>query len=76
MGKVKTTIYLDEELLREAKVWAARKDMRDSQVFELALRRLLGKELLDGIWQRNTGISEATALDVSYAELRAQRQSR
>lgn len=73
MGKVKTTVYLDEDLLRGARVWAARKDMRDSEVFELGLRRLLGRDTLDAIWARNAGVSEETATAAAYEELKAAR---
>lgn len=73
MAKVKTTIYLDEELLRAARVWAARKDLRDSEVFEMSLRRFLGRDVLEQIWARNTGVSEATAASVAYAELHSAR---
>jgi len=29
--------------------------MKDSEVFELALRRVLGRDVLDDIWARNAG---------------------
>lgn len=76
MAKVKTTIYLDEELLRAARVWAARKDMRDSEVLELSLRRLLGRDVLDRVWARNADVDEATAVTVAYEELHHQRAGR
>lgn len=34
LARKKTTVYVDEDLLRAAKVYAARKDLRDSDVFE------------------------------------------
>ncbi len=76
MAKVKTTIYLDEELLRAARVWAARKDLRDSEVLEMSLRRFLGRDTLDRIWARNADVSEETATTVAYDELRAARSGR
>jgi hypothetical protein len=42
----KTTIYLDEELLRAARIAAARSGKRVYQVFEESLRAYLGIELL------------------------------
>ena len=73
MAKAKTTIYVDEDLLRGARVYAARKDMKDSEVFELALRRILGRDVLDDIWARNAGVDPELAEQVAYEELRASR---
>lgn len=44
--KRKTTVYIDDDLLRAARVTAARSGKRDSQVVEEALRAHLGFELL------------------------------
>lgn len=73
MAKAKTTIYVDQELLRGARVYAARHDMKDSEVFELALRRVLGRDVLDEIWERNADVDPATAESVAYEELHAAR---
>lgn len=73
MAKAKTTIYVDEELLRGARVYAARNDMKDSEVFELALRRILGRDVLEAIWQRNAHVEPETAEAVAYEELNAAR---
>jgi hypothetical protein len=53
MAKVRTTVTLDDEVLRWVKVRAARQGKGDSEVIEESLRRDLGLELLDRIWQRN-----------------------
>ena len=74
MAKAKTTIYVDEDLLRGARVYAARKDMKDSEVFELALRRILGRDVLDEIWARNSGVDPELADQVAYEELNASRR--
>jgi hypothetical protein len=74
MAKAKTTIYVDEDLLRSARVYAARKDMKDSEVFELALRRILGRDVLDEIWARNSGVDPELADQVAYEELSASRR--
>jgi|LauGreDrversion4_2_1035121.scaffolds.fasta_scaffold378450_2 hypothetical protein len=74
MAKAKTTIYVDEDLLRGARVYAARKDMKDSEVFELALRRILGRDVLDDIWARNSGVDPELAEQVAYEELNAARR--
>lgn len=75
MAKAKTTIYVDEDLLRGARVYAARKDMKDSEVFELALRRILGRDVLNQIWSRNAEVDPTLAEQVAYEELRASRRS-
>jgi hypothetical protein len=73
MPKAKTTIYVDQDLLRGARVYAARHDMKDSEVIELALRKVLGRDVLDEIWERNADVSPETAEAVAYEELRASR---
>ena len=73
MAKAKTTIYVDEDLLRGARVYAARKDMKDSEVLELALRRLLGRDALEAIWARNADVDPDAADRVVAEELRAAR---
>jgi hypothetical protein len=52
MSKRRTTITLDERVLRAVRVKAARVGRRESDVIEDALRRDLGLELLDRIWAR------------------------
>lgn len=53
MTKVRTTLTIDGELLRAVKVKAARLGRGDSEVIEGALRRDLGLDVLDRMWQRN-----------------------
>jgi len=50
MVKVRTTLTIDEDVLREVKVRAARTGAGDSEVIEQALRRDLGIDLLDRLW--------------------------
>ena len=65
MAKVRTTLTVDEEVLRAVKVRGARTGKGDSEVIEEALRRELGFDLLDRLWQRNeTGEEEALSLAV------------
>jgi hypothetical protein len=52
MAKVRTTLTIDEEVLRAVKHRAARSGERESQVIEDALRRDLGVDLLDELWSR------------------------
>ncbi len=53
MGKVRTTLTVDGEVLRAVKVRAARSGKGDSEVIEEALRRDLGLDLMDRLWRRN-----------------------
>jgi hypothetical protein len=75
MARAKTTVYLDEELLRAAKVQAARTGRRDYEVFEEALRQYLGLEVLEQVWSR-VDVSEDRAAELAYRELRAARKAR
>jgi len=53
MRKVRTTVTLDEDLLRWVRVRAARQGKGDSQVIEESLRRDLGLDLLERLWDKN-----------------------
>lgn len=65
MPKVRTTLTVDEEVLRAVKVNAARTGRGDSEVIEAALRRELGLDLLDRLWARSEiGEDDATALAI------------
>ena len=50
MPKSRTTVTLDERVLRAVRIKAARTGRRDSEVIEEALRRDLGLDLLERIW--------------------------
>jgi hypothetical protein len=63
--KVRTTLTVDEDVLRAVKVKAARTGKGDSEVIEESLRRDLGIDLLDQLWERNRmPEEEAVALAV------------
>jgi hypothetical protein len=65
MAKVRTTLTIDEDVLRWVKIRAARSGKADSLVIEESLRRDLGLDLLDRLWERNEmSDDEATALAV------------
>lgn len=72
MAKARTTLTIDEEVLRAVKVRAARTGKGDSEVIEDVLRRELGLDLLDRLWKRN-GLAEAEATDLA---VRAQHETR
>lgn len=72
MTKTRTTLTIDEEVLRAVKVRAARTGKGESEVIEDAVRRDLGLDLMDRLWARNDmGEDEAMKL-----ALEAQREAR
>ncbi len=62
MSKVRTTLTIDEEVLRAVKVRGARTGKGDSEVIEEALRGALGFDLLERIWARNDDLTEDDAM--------------
>lgn len=72
MAKVRTTLTIDEDVLKWVKIRAARTGVSDGAVIEEALRRDLRLDVLDELWADAT-MSEtaATALAVE-----AQHQTR
>jgi Ribbon-helix-helix protein, copG family len=72
MAKTRTTVTLDERVMRAVRVKAARTGRRDSDVIEEALRRDLGFDVLERMWERaDMDEDEATKLAVE-----AQHESR
>ncbi len=74
MAKTRTTLTVEEEVLRAVRIKAARTGKRDSEVIEESLRRDLGLDELERIWARVKPISEQESLDLAYAELHAMRR--
>ncbi len=64
MAKTRTTVTLDEGTLRAVRVKAARSGRRDSDVIEEALRRDLGLDLLERVWE-SSDLDEVEALDLA-----------
>lgn len=75
MARRKTTIYVDEDLLRGAKILAARSGKKDYEVMEDALRNHLGVEMLDTVRSRSD-LTEDQALELAYEALDDTRRSR
>jgi plasmid stability protein len=63
MAKVKTTLSLDEALMRRVRVRAARMGRRDSEVLESALREGLG--VIERI-RSKADLSENQAVDLAH----------
>jgi len=77
MAKVRTTLTIEEEVLRAVRVRAARTGKGDSEVIEEALRRELGLDLLERLWERNKLPEEeavALAVEAQHASRRRQRR--
>jgi hypothetical protein len=73
MSKTRTTLTIDEDVLRAVKVRAARMGKGDSEVIEEALRRDLGLELFDRLWARND-LSEEEAVELAAEAQHATRR--
>jgi Ribbon-helix-helix protein, copG family len=73
MSKVRTTVTLDEDVLRAVKIQAARTGKRDSDVIEEALREHLMLGLFERIWARNSDLDDDQAMELA---LEAQRWAR
>jgi len=75
MPKVRTTVTLDDEVLRWVKVRGARQGKGDSEVIEESLRRDLGLDLLQGLWQTNQ-MEEDEAMRIALEAQHSTRRSR
>ncbi len=71
MARVKTTVYLEERLRRAAKQAAVRTGVHEYVVFEEALKKYLGWDVLDELWARHSDLSEDEAMKLAYDELHA-----
>jgi len=75
MSKVRTTVTIDESVMRAVKLRAARTGRGDSKVIEEALRRDLGLDLFERLWERSQlSEEEATALAVEAQHKTRRRQ--
>jgi len=73
MIRKKTTIYIDEGVLRSAKIMAAREGKKEYQIVEEALRKYLGLEVMEKVWARSK-LKEAEAPTLAYREIHAARK--
>lgn len=75
MAKVRTTLTIEDSVLRAVKLRAARSGRGDSEIIEEALRRDLGLDLLQRMWERSElGELEATQLAVEAQHATRRRQ--
>ena len=73
MGKLATTLYIDEGLLRAARDLAVRTGTDENEVVEEALAKHLLRELLDRTGRR-ANLSEEEAMRLANDEVRAMRR--
>jgi hypothetical protein len=76
MPKTRTTLTVDEEVLRAVRIKAARTGKRDSEVIEESLRRDLGFNVLEEIWAKVKPLPEKEAMELANAELHAMRREK
>jgi metal-responsive CopG/Arc/MetJ family transcriptional regulator len=74
MPKTRTTLTIDEEVLRAVKVRAARTGKGESEVIEEAVRKDLGLDLLDRLWARND-LTEDEGMDLAIEAEQAARKN-
>ncbi len=75
MSKVRTTLTIDESVMKAVKMRAARTGRGDSQVIEESLRRDMGLDLLERLWERNDvpeRDAEALAVEAQHRTRRRQ----
>lgn len=71
----RVTVSIDDDLLRSARIAAARAGVRDSELVERALRSYLGLEVIAEIRAAND-LDEDAASALVYEELHAARRVR
>jgi hypothetical protein len=74
MSKVRTTLTIDESVMKAVKMRAARTGRGDSQVIEESLRREMGLDLLERLWERNDVPERAAEALAVEAQHRTRRQ--
>jgi len=76
MAKVKTTVYVDADVMRAVRVSAARRGRPVSELIEEALRESTLIGVLERVWARNADLSEEDAMELANSELQAMRAER
>ena len=76
MARVKTTTYIEERLRRAAKEAAIRSGLKEYEVYEEALRRYLGWDILDELLASHSDLTEDEAMRIALEEVRQVRAER
>lgn len=73
IARRKTTVYLDEDVVRASRVLAARTGQHEYEIVNAALRSYLGLAAVERVWARSQLTDEQAAV-LAYSELRALRR--
>ena len=76
MARVRTTLTIDEDVLRAVKLRAAGAGKGDSEVIEDALRRDLGLDALEALWAKVDPLPEADAMKLALEAQQFARKKR
>ena len=78
MAKTRVTLSIDDDVLRSARIAAARAGKRDSELVEDALCDYLGFGVIKQIQEKSEfkHLSEEEVMEIVYAELHASREGR
>jgi hypothetical protein len=74
MSKTRTTLTIDEDVLRAVKLRAAATGEGESVVIEKAIRRDLGLDALTELWANVEPMPESDAMDLALEAQRAARK--
>jgi len=74
MAKARTTLTIDEDVLRAVKLRAAATGSGESKVIEEAVRRDLGLDTLTELWAKVEPISERAAMELAQEARKAARK--
>jgi len=77
MAREKVTVSIDAELAQIFRVAAARRGLSEAELIEAALRRYLGIESQERVWERNADLTEEEAMALAVEvvhEVRAEGQ--
>lgn len=75
MSKTRTTLTIDESVMRAVRLRAASTGRGESEVIEQAVRRDLGLDFLDSMWKR-AELGEDEAMDLAIEAQQAVRRRR
>ena len=73
MTKTRTTLTIDEDVLRAVKVRAARTGKGESEIIEAVVRKDLGLDLMERLWARNN-MTDEEAMRLAIEEQQAFRR--
>lgn len=74
MSKVRTTLTIDEDVLRAVKLRAAATGEGESKLIEDAVRRDLGLDTLTDLWANVEPMAEEDAMDLALEAQQAARK--